>query len=278
MFGKYISLLDTRVIAGGRSAAFEILSREVVHVQIPANAIPTTTEDGKTYIEVFLSTPNGISNSLLIPYEATPPTPPVVYTLASQSLDVFYQWLPGPDGKLALVATVDPGKKGPTITWDSPTFLGPKRLQVTFQGVVGGQGFTFAIPADLNSSGDYTVNPQLFTVTLLNRLQQIVTAPAAVTSPVSLTVFVQPWVPPDGQELRVRTDAKQIASPLTVTLNYNATGQNALPGILPAPPAPSGGSGAMLGPVNRGQMMADNRIRDLAVLRTAQSAASRRWR
>src|SRR5262249_26471263 len=35
VFGKYISLLDTRVIAGGRSAAFEILSREVVHVQIP---------------------------------------------------------------------------------------------------------------------------------------------------------------------------------------------------------------------------------------------------
>ena len=46
VFGKYISLLDTKVIAGGRSAAFEILSREVVHVQIPANAIPTTTEDG----------------------------------------------------------------------------------------------------------------------------------------------------------------------------------------------------------------------------------------
>ena len=67
VFGKYISLLDTRVIAGGRSAAFEILSREVIHVQIPANVIPTTTEDGKTYIEVYLSTPNGISNSLLIP-------------------------------------------------------------------------------------------------------------------------------------------------------------------------------------------------------------------
>ena len=68
IIGKYISLLDTRVIAGGRSASFEILSREVIHVQIPSSVIATTTYDNKTYIEIYVSTPNGISNSLLVPY------------------------------------------------------------------------------------------------------------------------------------------------------------------------------------------------------------------
>ena len=83
------------MIAGGRSAAFEILSREVIHVQIPANVIPTTTEDGKTYIEIYLATPNGISNSLLVPYKPATATPLVAYDVASTqaSMDVFYQWL-----------------------------------------------------------------------------------------------------------------------------------------------------------------------------------------
>ena len=278
VFGKYISLLDTRVVAGGRSAAFEILSREVVHVQVPANAIPTTTEDGKTYIEIFLSTPNGISNSLLVPYKTAATTNlQLAYTLSTQSFDVYYQWLTGLDGKPALVATVDPGSKGVTIGWDSSTSLAPRRLQVTFQGSVGGQGFTFAVPADLGGSGDYSVNGQVFTATLLNRLQQIVPPPCTVTTPVTLNVCVQPWVPPDAEDLRVRPEAKQLTSPLSVNLNYNATGQNALQGILPysTPPAAAGGKGAMIGPVNRGQTVSDARLRDSALQRTAQSAPER---
>ena len=115
VFGKYISLLDTRVIAGGRSAAFEILSREVVHVQIPANVIPTTTEEGKTYVEIFLSTPNGISNSLLVPYQddSKQQTPSDdAYKLAdkSQALDVYYQWFTASGGTTSLIPTYDPGE------------------------------------------------------------------------------------------------------------------------------------------------------------------------
>jgi hypothetical protein len=74
----------------------------------------------------------------------------------------------------------------------------------------------------------------------------------------------------------VRPEAKQLASPLSVNLNYNATGQNALQGILPysIPPAAAGGKGAMIGPVNRGQTVSDARLRDSALHRTAQSAPS----
>jgi hypothetical protein len=272
VFGKYISLLDTRVVAGGRSAAFEILSREVVHVQVPANAIPTTTDDGNSYVEIFLSTPNGISNSLLVPYKAAASTSTqVAFTLSTSSFDVYYQWLAGPGGKPALIATVDPGRKGVTIGWDSPTSLAPRRLQVTFQGSVGGQGFTFAVPADLGGSGDYSINGQVFTVTLLNALQQIVPSPTTLTTPVTLNMFVQPWIPPDAEDLRVRTEPKPLASSLTVNLNYNATGRNAIPGVAPAAPA---GGGAMLGPAKRELPVVDLKSKDTAVKQTAQSAPS----
>ena len=115
VFGKFISLLDSRVIAGGKSASFEVLSREVVHVQIPANVIPTTTEDGNTYIEIYVATPDGISNSLLVPYVPATPAPSTFgYDVASgsQSINLFYQWLAGPDGTPALVPTADPARQG----------------------------------------------------------------------------------------------------------------------------------------------------------------------
>ena len=121
VFGKYISLLDTRVIAGGESASFEILSREVIHVQIPANVIPTTTEDDKTYIEVYLATPNGISNSLLVPYmPAKPPSrrsattwpPPASRSTSSISGSPGLTAVtPGRHGR--------PGNKGIGITWET---------------------------------------------------------------------------------------------------------------------------------------------------------------
>ena len=184
VFGKYISLLDTRVIAGGRSAAFEILSREVVHVQIPPNVTPTTTEDGKTYVEVFLSTPNGISNSLLVPYKTDEPKPPPHdgYELdeRSHSIDVFYQWLTTPDGKTNLVATYDPGSgKALVINWDDQIGLAPKRLRARFTTTINGQNLVFFVSADASNKGDYLIDLQKLTVTLLRRLQDVLVAPAA---------------------------------------------------------------------------------------------------
>jgi hypothetical protein len=275
--GKYFNLLDTRVIAGSRSAAFEVLSREVLHVQIPANVIPTTTEDGNTYIEIFLATPNGNSNSLLVPYRTTA-TVATAFDLAAPNppVEVFYQWLPGVDGKPALVATTDPGKKGVTIAWDSPTSIGPRMLQVTFQGTVAGALVNFTLSADVGTSGDYSVNGQQFALALLSQLQNVTTAPALVTTPLTFTVKVQPWEPFDGQGVRVRTETKPLKSKLTVNMNYNANGQNALRGVTPVPQPPppgqaAGGGAARLDPAGDVGSIAA-RTRDAALLRTAQSA------
>jgi hypothetical protein len=281
VFGKYFSLLDTRVIAGGRSASFEILSREVVHVQIPSNAIPTTTEDGKTYIEVYLSTPNGISNSLLIPYVPAAPAPQVAFDVlpASQSVDIYYQWLAGPDGKPALVATADPGKKGVQITWDSNTSLAPRRIQAQFVATVNGQNVVLVLQATTDTNDDYVLDGQQFALMLLNQLQGMTVFPTLPPSPIQFTVNVQPWLPGASEGVRVRTKAKQLKSKVTVNLQYNATGVNALQGITPinpavpsAAPAGSGASSRLMPPAD----LDDPRIasrrgsRDPALIRTAQ--------
>ena len=269
------------MIAGGRSAAFEILSREVVHVQIPSGVIPTTTEDGKTYIEVFLSTPNGISNSLLIPYQAAPSPQQVAYELSAktQSIDVFYQWLTGADAKTNLVATSDPGDKAAiAIAWDDSTGLAPKRLRAQFTTIVNNQAVSFYVLADGGSKGDYAVSLQKFIVRLLALLQNnVVASGAVVPTPLTFSVTVQPYIPNDTENLRVRTEPKKLKSNLTVNMQYVATGVNALPGV--APPDPT--TGALLSPRRGAEPgglgigMAQSRpVSDLAVIRTAQSSPS----
>ena len=249
VFGKYISLLDSRVIAGGKSASFEVLSREVLHVQIPANVTPTTTEDGNTYIEIYVATPDGVSNSLLIPFTPATPAPSTFgYDVAagSQSVNLFYQWLAGPDGKQALVPTVDPGAKGAIgIHWTSDTNIGPRRIQVQFVGTVNGQNVVLTLPGDAGNQGDYSVDGQVFAVSLLRLLQGFTPYPSLPPGPIAFSVSVQPYLPADSEGLRVRVEPRKLNSKVTVNLQYNATGVNALPNVVPVlSPQPSPKSGA----------------------------------
>lgn len=75
LFGKGISIHETRVVAGGRmldpskEAEAEILSQEVIRVTLPKDVQPSVTVEDLPYVEVYLATPEGISNRLLIPYE-----------------------------------------------------------------------------------------------------------------------------------------------------------------------------------------------------------------
>lgn len=248
VFGKSISLLDTRVIAGGRVASFEILSREVIHVQIPANVIPTTTEDGengKTYIEIYVATPTGISNSIFVPYctSPTPPAPVVAYDVApaSQSMDVYYQWL-SVGGKRTLVATADPGKGGITISWDSSTGLAPRQIMAQFCATSNGRNVIMCLPAAADAKGDYTFDAQTFVVTVLDRLAGMTVYPALPPSPLVFTVQVQPFEPNAMEGLRSESTPKQLKSTITVNLQYNATGKNVLPNVTPVvarPDAPA---------------------------------------
>ena len=110
IFGRFISIHETRIVAGGRYLPdtpdyVEVLSREVVRVRIPGDVLPSRTHEGGLSVELYLATPNGISNRVLIPFEGKPGDRAVV-TDPNQ--------LPGPQPKPAKEAsgdarTADPG-------------------------------------------------------------------------------------------------------------------------------------------------------------------------
>lgn len=72
LHGKNISLNETKVVAGGRSIPsdkVEIMSREIMRIQVPADVRPTVTEKGARGVEIMIATPNGVSGRLLVPYD-----------------------------------------------------------------------------------------------------------------------------------------------------------------------------------------------------------------
>jgi hypothetical protein len=260
VYGKYIDLLDTRVIVGGAyvppnamgaspaTGGFEIISREVVHVVIPSTAQPTLTIDEKTYLEVYLATPTGISNRVLVPYQPATPPPQVAFDLNSTDansteLDIFYQWVKTPAGDLTLVPTDDPGtvdKKPLKITWDAGTGMAPKTLQAIFNTSSNGYLINVPLPANSGTKDDYAVDRQVLTVCLLNELKKTVAAGSALPDPLTVTISVQPYLPLDSMGYRVLSKPKQLKTTLTLRL-IPKTGVNALPDVvvpLPPPPPP----------------------------------------
>ena len=58
------------------TGSFDILSRQVMRVRIPGGVKTATREDGQQVVELYVSTPIGISNRLQIPAKATAAPPP----------------------------------------------------------------------------------------------------------------------------------------------------------------------------------------------------------
>ncbi len=100
VFGKHFSLHETKVVVGGKvlvpndvtpattkslaGTQVNIVSREVMHLKLPQDVRPTQIKNvadktlakkddsfkPKPYVELYIATPNGISNRLLIPYKS----------------------------------------------------------------------------------------------------------------------------------------------------------------------------------------------------------------
>ena len=90
LVGKNFSVHDTRVIAGGRSVPFLLLSRRILQVTIPPN-VTTLTESfnngagQRRAVDIHVATPYGVSNHLLVPTETQTHTEqPAVVTPAKQ--------------------------------------------------------------------------------------------------------------------------------------------------------------------------------------------------
>ena len=81
LIGKGFSVHDTSVIAGGRTARFQPLGRDILRVEIPPGVQPlqpaccdtcepdacTTDCSRREFVELHLATPYGVSSSLLVP-------------------------------------------------------------------------------------------------------------------------------------------------------------------------------------------------------------------
>jgi hypothetical protein len=89
VFGRHFSLHESKVVAGGAvlvpsdaslgTTGVELVSREVMHLKLPDSVRPTnitadplkrTGQGSKPYVEVYVATPTGISNRLLIPFKS----------------------------------------------------------------------------------------------------------------------------------------------------------------------------------------------------------------
>jgi hypothetical protein len=72
--GRNFSLHDSHVITGGKLATSVLMSRNLIQVTIPKDAMSTANAAGNPLIDINVATPNGVSNHLLIPMIA--PEPP----------------------------------------------------------------------------------------------------------------------------------------------------------------------------------------------------------
>jgi hypothetical protein len=93
--GTGFSTRDTKVIAGGvvvDAANFQLLSRNTLQITIPDKARPRKVKN-RTVIEVFVATPNGVSNHMAIKTEPKD-EPKFGYTLADGDLEITVTYWP----------------------------------------------------------------------------------------------------------------------------------------------------------------------------------------
>jgi hypothetical protein len=104
----------------------EILSREVIRITIPSNAFPATASDGKTkFVEVYVATPNGISNKLQVLIQ-----PPAPATAASGKAFVLNE----KTTSAAIVASWTKDGAGPTIQTKLFSGLKDDNLKLDWKG------------------------------------------------------------------------------------------------------------------------------------------------
>jgi hypothetical protein len=126
------------------NGSFDIISREVMRVRIPAELARqlaiVTKADGSKWVEICVSTPNGISNRLQVPVKPTPPpaataAPTPGYTLAAgTTVNLAYFQSPQNDGSI-VVGPNYPDQHSPkkfAITPVPVAIVDPSPVDVTF--------------------------------------------------------------------------------------------------------------------------------------------------
>ncbi len=213
LYGKSISIQETKVVASGQLIApggVDILSREVVHIQIPGTVQATAMQDGKKFVEVYLATPNGISNRVLIPYQeakaAAAAAAGGLVTPATPALKVRALWAQDKDapcGKLR-PCLLDP----PTVdlSWAADKSITPKKIGLRFS-LESAPGKAVGAPAGSagpllveGNDGVFKVPSEILAAPLLEELSRLYKPGDALPDTIKGTVTV---VTADGQTVYV---------------------------------------------------------------------------
>ncbi len=177
---KGVSGTETRPApAWSTKPMVEILSREVIRITIPSNANVSTDShhDHRTeshrFVEVYVATPNGISNKLQVqatPASSKPPVPaPKVYSLKSKAIATDATWkLDREAKKFVLVPNPLFAPNDLVLNWDGPKGMASQSIYVRLKIVMPnkkvdvidfntldhGKAFTFKDAAAIISGSD----------------------------------------------------------------------------------------------------------------------------
>jgi len=256
--------------AGPDAAGFEIISREVMRVNIPAGVLTTEISGAegqkpKKYVEVFVATPNGISNRLLIPVKpaakrTTTTATPLGYSITEQSLTLTYKGEIERDNQGTITtahfvfdSANSDASQSLTITLDEATGIVPEVIDAIFVLALPGEqqplSLNVAVPAIPGKGSQYIIRGNQF-IDFANKLVQLPNVKQllqdlkrgeALTASVQLT----PCVQAQGFVAVPKNTTNQVKVNFQFTLvNPPAAGASPEvnpqrpPGIVPTPPAP----------------------------------------
>jgi hypothetical protein len=138
LVGKRFSVLETRVIAGGRSVPFRMLSRNVLEITVPPGVQPLLASQYQNFVDVQVAAPYGVSSHLLVPRVVRPGTLQNRFEWVTTASAVHIAYSAASTGK-SLYATITPA---PQIQLSSPTTVTPTSLPLNLtisEVLAGGQ-------------------------------------------------------------------------------------------------------------------------------------------
>ena len=121
--GKRFSVLESRIVVGGRFAPFRLISRNVLEVTVPPGFQPLTDPRYSNFVDIHLATPYGPSSHLLVPINNRSQAGGGRFIWTTSTL-VGTLHFKGTEAKF--LTTTAP----PTITLRTPTFGAPLTLPV----------------------------------------------------------------------------------------------------------------------------------------------------
>ena len=291
LFGKYFNIIDTKVIAGGKvlnpgSAAsnpnVDILSREVIRVQIPADATPTTTNDEPS--QTVHRAARGHAKRHQQP--GIRPIPGNRHGTLAQGR-FRPQRRQHRTGRLLPMDEVEPDcdrRPGHGRQESAAHHLecfhghGAQDAASDVQWDRRNPASDFLAPCELRHQGRLLRGPAADRPGPVPASARYRRAPSAqLPATLTLNITVQPYVPLDSMGYRVQSKPMKLSTPLTVKFIFNSTGTNALQGVnLIPPPAPAKQSSVQpfASPLDDPVRAASLAVRDPSLVRTAQGGPS----